>query len=117
MSIEDIVGAEKYALLADAHGGTNYNIPSTIDSKRGENLAKIIGDEAAAKMISYAGGTSEYIRVGVEKRHDAVIDMHNSGMSINAISRKFRYEGRYSESQIKTILACNSHIKNQQGKK
>jgi Mor family transcriptional regulator len=84
-------------------------VPGSLESGSGEKLVALIGQHAARALIEYAGGDTLYISAGWERvlgaRYAEIKAMRARGMSYAEIARKFEYTGRYSERNIRMILA------------
>jgi hypothetical protein len=108
--IEQMIGAEAFAVLQREAGGTDYKVPGSLDSPRGQELTGWIGVDAARTLIGHAGGDALYVAGGREttlrQRYTDIMRMHHEqGLHPAQIARQYRYVGGYSERQIWAVLA------------
>lgn len=72
-------------------------------------MAAWIGEAAASKLIELAAGDRIYIASGWEQtlciRYAEIIAMHDQGMTPAKIAMAFTYQARYTERNIRMILA------------
>lgn len=105
----DLIGAHAWDKLVAHYGGCELPIPASIASGSGQKLAAMIGERAAQALIDYAAGDTLYIAAGRERtngaRYAEIKAMRASGMSYAEIARTFEFTGRYSERNIRMILA------------
>lgn len=110
--IQDTIGRPAFERMCEVFGGTDYDIPTGLETERGQMLAEAIGDMPAKQLIKWGGGSSIYVPYDHEraraKRYAEILAMHRSGMSIEQISRDYRYEGRYCVRQTRAIV--NGHV-------
>lgn len=103
-----LIGEEAWNQLTSWQGGRDFDIPTSIDSSSGRCLALRIGQDAASKLIQEAGGDRLYIAAGWEEelmqRYREVKKMYTDGMTIEEISRCYRYEGRYTPRHVRSIV-------------
>lgn len=104
---EEIIGTPAYDQLLARTGGTDYRIPSRIDSPSGLILIEWIGKEAAAKLINwgagdtfYAGGANERI---IRQRALLIRQLHAQGKTIAELTR-VKFEVTYSDRHIRRLL-------------
>lgn len=106
--IERVIGRDAYIALCDWTGGINLYVPSSIDTASGQHLAEEIGQEAAEKLIQWAGGSSIAVPSRrcheIKRRKRDVQAMRRRGLTVQEISRFYRYESRYTERQIYRLL-------------
>jgi hypothetical protein len=105
--VEEVIGTEAFRLLRDWAGGGDFYVPLNLQSQI-EALEGKIGEEPARRLMAWAGGSRIYIisseEYEIEKRKDELRAMRNRGMTLEEISRNFRFESRYSIRQISRLL-------------
>ena len=105
----NMVGREAWSVLVSRHGGCELPIPTAIGTRRGEEMAALIGRDAAIKLIEYAGGDRLYISAGHDEilcaRYGEIVAMHEQGNTPAQISRKWEGTLKYSERNVRMILA------------
>jgi Mor family transcriptional regulator len=107
--IEETIGSDAFRLLREWVGGTDYYVPQKLITEQATVLSMKIGHSAAQKLMEWAGGSRIYVVSSeeheIEKRRDDIRGMRNRGMTLNEISRIFRFEARYSVKQISRLLS------------
>ena len=105
----NIIDSESMTALAAEYGGIEYKVPTNIASQRGLELVTLIGAQAAQQLIDYAGGTEFYISRDNDKtlqaRYQEIRAMHQRGYTPQEIAKGYTYQARYTERQIRSILA------------
>lgn len=108
--ISEVIGPRAFAILTAAVGGCDYNIPSSLDTPEGVALCEMIGAEDAARFVAWGGGARVYLPYSRDailmERAMTIVELAGRGVPIPEIARTFRYVGRYSERQIRMILAA-----------
>jgi hypothetical protein len=103
------IGRSAWNLLVAHYGGSELDVPTNSQSSAGKRLAEQIGQDAAADLIAYAAGDRLYIAEGWEQilasRYERIVAMHSAGQTPSEIARAFVFTGRYSERNIRMILA------------
>lgn len=104
-----LIGAPAWKLLVSRYGGCEYEVPSQVGTRRGADLAALVGDAAAAALIDYAAGDRVYIAAGWEEilsaRYAEIVALHESGMTPSQIARAWEGKIKYSERNVRMILA------------
>ena len=104
-----ILDATELEAACREYGGTELYVPQSRTSPQAKVLAERIGQNAADKMVEWAGGT----RVYIPANRDAAIDeraivinlMRKAGLTVAAIAKTFTYQARYSERNIQRFLS------------
>lgn len=102
--LDDVLTPAQQAALSERYGGTDLYVRKKVDAR----LSETVGQQASDKLAGRAGGSSIYVRQPnlaeiYERRLEMKILQH-AGMSIDEISRHFRYQGRYTARNIYRIL-------------
>ena len=106
--IEQTVGTDAFERLIARMGGTEYAIPTAIESPQGQQLAELIGPAAAFALIRWGGGDRVYVVAGQDRilraRAADIARLHADGKSARDIALGYTYSARYTERQIRNIL-------------
>jgi hypothetical protein len=107
--VRSTIGREAWGRLIAWRGGTEYDVPATIDCPRGIELASRLGADAGRKLIAFAGGTRVYVAAGhaeiLLSRYEEIINRHRRGETPTEIALAMTFEGRYTERTVRMVLA------------
>lgn len=106
--IEECIGYDALARLADWTGGIELYVPSVASGDQYAAISGRIGEPAAIKLIKWAGGTRLYVpmmfQVELLRRRAEVQALRSSGKTLLEIAREYTYTGRYSQRNIQRLL-------------
>lgn len=114
IELEELLGEAAFLCLCDWAGGSDYYVPHSTLTDQGRYLVQQIGETAAQKLIAWGKGTPVYIpllhQVQILKRRDDLLFLRSLGKTIDEITREFRYEGRYSNRQVRSLLSMPASL-------
>lgn len=92
----NLIGDDAFTRLCTVFGGTKLHISNSDRSRKRLNI--IVGEENAGKMIFHFDGVTLTMPMlssfEIKKRHKAIIEDANNGMSHRSIAMKYDLTGR-----------------------
>lgn len=105
----DAVGNESWRKLIAWRGGTEYDVPTSLECARGTELMGRVGRDAATRLIAFAGGTRVYLAAGhgeiLLARYHEIVERQRAGQTPAQIAIEMTFEGRYTERTVRMVLA------------
>ena len=106
--IEDVIGREAFEILCRYYGGLDLHIPQTMDTQSAHYLADTIGMEATKALVAWGGSSRVYVPklydLELQKRREDMAELRSRGVTYAEIAKTYKYESRYTERQVYTIL-------------
>lgn len=103
-----VLGAEALEALCERWGGADLTLPQRPEGTTFDALARALGQPAAAALVAWGGGCAIYVpqldHARRERRRQEVQALRARGLTLAEIARTYRYEGRYTERQIRSLL-------------
>jgi Mor family transcriptional regulator len=110
--IEQVLGKAAFNRLVAHVGGIEYWVPKAEDTERALELIDWIGREAAIALIAYAGGARVYVYADHQQvlraRYNEIMRLIENGMTPPEVALTYTFTGRYTERQIRKIIAAEA---------
>ena len=106
--IESVIGREAFETLCRQYGGLDLHIPQCMATQSAHYLADTIGLEATEALIAWGSSSRVYVPklydMELQKRREEIAELRSRGVTYAEIAKTYKYESRYTERQVYTIL-------------
>jgi len=107
--LEDAIGPAAFARLAQCFGGSDICLPSTDTSRSYKKLVAVLGEKTTRNLMLWGGGCRIYVPRSPSgeqrQRYEEICELRSRGKTLTEIASEYTYTARYTERQIRAILA------------
>lgn len=108
-SLEDAIGPAAFARLAQCFGGSDICLPITDAGRSYKKLVAVLGAGATRNLMLWGGGCRIYVprtpSGEQRRRYEDICELRARGKTLTEIASEYTYTARYTERQIRAILA------------